>query len=101
VTSPRVDRGIGIGISTGLSAICISFVQNSIIFFIFIILYFMCFEGIRSMRNEDILSLPWGRVTENTGPNPCLREEVRPVKSEIAIYDFRNFNLYKVRKFMV
>jgi hypothetical protein len=58
VTSPRVDRGIGIGISTGLSAICISFVQNSIIFFIFIILYFMCFEGIRSMRNEDILSLP-------------------------------------------
>jgi hypothetical protein len=31
----------------------------------------MCFEGIRSMRNEDILSLPWGRVTENTGPNPC------------------------------
>jgi len=30
-----------------------------------------------------------------------LREEVRPVKSEIAIYNFRNFNLCKVRKFMV
>jgi hypothetical protein len=30
-----------------------------------------------------------------------LREEVRPVKSEIAIYDFRNFDLCKVRKFMV
>jgi hypothetical protein len=30
-----------------------------------------------------------------------LREEVRPIKSEIAIYDFRNFDLYKVRKFMV
>jgi hypothetical protein len=31
----------------------------------------------------------------------CLREEVRPVKSEIAIYDFRNFDLCKVHKFMV
>jgi hypothetical protein len=30
-----------------------------------------------------------------------LREEVRPVKSEIAIYDFRNFDLCKVYKFMV
>ena len=30
-----------------------------------------------------------------------LREEVRPIKSEIAIYDFRNFDLCKVRKFMV
>jgi hypothetical protein len=30
-----------------------------------------------------------------------LREEVRPVKSEIAIYDFRNFDLCKVRKFIV
>jgi cbb3-type cytochrome oxidase subunit 1 len=30
-----------------------------------------------------------------------LREEVRPIKSEIVIYDFRNFNLYKVRKFIV
>jgi hypothetical protein len=30
-----------------------------------------------------------------------VREEVRPVKSEIAIYDFRNFDLYKVYKFMV
>jgi hypothetical protein len=30
-----------------------------------------------------------------------LQEEVRPVKSEIAIYDFRNFNLYKVYKFIV
>jgi hypothetical protein len=32
---------------------------------------------------------------------PVVREEVRPVKSEIAIYDFRNFDLCKVRKFMV
>jgi lipid-binding SYLF domain-containing protein len=30
-----------------------------------------------------------------------VREEVRPVKSEIAIYDFRNFDLCKVRKFIV
>ena len=30
-----------------------------------------------------------------------IREEVRPVKSEIAIYDFRNFDLCKVRKFIV
>jgi hypothetical protein len=30
-----------------------------------------------------------------------VREEVRPIKSEITIYDFRNFDLCKVRKFMV
>jgi hypothetical protein len=30
-----------------------------------------------------------------------VREEVRPVKSEIAIYNFRNFDLCKVHKFMV
>jgi hypothetical protein len=32
---------------------------------------------------------------------PILREEVRPIKSEITIYNFQNFNLYKVHKFMV
>jgi hypothetical protein len=30
-----------------------------------------------------------------------IREEVRPIKSEIAIYDFRNFDLCKVYKFIV
>jgi hypothetical protein len=30
-----------------------------------------------------------------------VREEVRPVKSEITIYNFRNFNLCKVYKFIV
>jgi hypothetical protein len=48
----------------------------------------------------------WSRFSVIVGLNvvtkgPHLREEVRPVKSEIAIYDFRNFDLCKVRKFMV